>query len=362
MVGMHVFCFVYRVEQEVFSCQRADVMTLRNELKHLSNVAQQLEPFIRTFTPQEHQQQSDAAQHLQQLLEHIGVLQQSEASLGKIPRSRSRVLGQLLEKVRPERERSKSAGQTEKPLATLQKPPKKSFQQQQHIERLETHIKEKLHEMVCRRQSSKSDTESERKLSKDDRKMSKSEMEQISKLGTKQRITYKKIGKSCDKINNADVETKKTRSESDYQRISDATSQSVKALVHSTPSSPKCKPQQKLQQRKTKVYPYSDGEDNVFYSMHDSADSLSTSSRRSSFDGPDKTLVVFINRRNKMANKQRSWETFPPKRRHHMCHKLSAPAPMPLRKADSFEGHEEAVKSIVAAVQETRRKPKGGGN
>lgn len=301
----------------------------------------------------------------------LGVLQQSEA---KMPRSRSRVLGQLLEKVRPggvqERERSKSAGQTEKPIVP-QKPTKKSFQQQQQIERLETHIKEKLHDMMCRRQSvqpqsSKSDTESERKLSKDDRKMSKSEMEQISKLGTKQRITYKKIGKSCDKINattiKSDVEPKKTRSESDYQRISDATtSQSVKALVHSTPASPKCKTKTP-QQRKPKVYPYSDGEDNVFYSMHDSADSLSTSSRRSSFDGPDKTLVVFINRRNKLAHKQRSWETFPPKRRHHMCHKLSAPAPMPLRKADSFEGHEEAVKSIVAAVQETRRKPKGGGN
>lgn len=27
-----------RVEQEVFSCQRADVYTLRNELKHLSQV------------------------------------------------------------------------------------------------------------------------------------------------------------------------------------------------------------------------------------------------------------------------------------------------------------------------------------
>lgn len=27
-----------RVEQEVFSCQRADVNTLRNELKHLSQV------------------------------------------------------------------------------------------------------------------------------------------------------------------------------------------------------------------------------------------------------------------------------------------------------------------------------------
>lgn len=300
------------------------------------------------------------------------ILQQSDGSSGKIPRSRSRLLGQLLEKVRPgvqERERSKSASQTE---AAAAKPAKKTFQQQQqvNIERLETHIKEKLHDMMCRRQSaqvqsSKSDTESERKLSKDDRKMSKSEIEQISKLGTKQRISYKKIGKSCDKINatttKVDLEPKTTRSESDYQRISDATSQSVKALIHSSPTSPKCKPKQKTTQRKPKVYPYSDGEDNVFYSMHDSADSLSTSSRRSSFDGPDKTLVVFINRRNKLAQKQRSWETFPPKRRHHMCHKLSAPAPMPLRKTDSFEGHEEAVKSIVAAVQETRRKSKGGG-
>lgn len=60
------------MEQEVFSCQRADVMTLRNELKHLSNIAQQLEPFIRSLTPAE-QQHNEAAQHLQQLLEHIGV-------------------------------------------------------------------------------------------------------------------------------------------------------------------------------------------------------------------------------------------------------------------------------------------------
>lgn len=98
---------------------------------------------------------------------------------------------------------------------------------------------------------------------------------------------------------------KKCRSESEYQRISDATSQSVKALVHtetrSSPTSPKCKTKPKLpqKQRKPKVYPYSDGEDNVFYSLNDSADSLSTSSRRSSYEGPDKTLVVFINRRNR---------------------------------------------------------------
>lgn len=300
--------------------------------------------------------------------------------MGKIPRSRSRVLGQLLEKVRPniqERERSKSAGQMEKPNQTPQKP-KKTFNTQQNIERLETHIKEKIHDIICRRQSaqtpqslhSKSDTESERKSSKDERKLSKSDLDQISKLGTKQRIMYKKIGKSCDKINTSctNFETKKYRAESEYQRINEP-QQNVKALIHSetrsSPTSPKCKSKGKTaqKQRKPKVYPYSDGEDNVFYSLHDSADSLSTSSRRSSFEGPDKTLVVVINRRNKnmsMAQKQRSWETFPPKRRHHMCHKLSAPSPMPLRKADSFEGHEEAVKSLVAAVQETRRKPKSG--
>ncbi|XP_023014622.1 uncharacterized protein isoform X4 [Leptinotarsa decemlineata] len=380
-----------RVEQEVFSCQRADVNTLRNELKHLSQLATQLEPLIKSLTPAQQAQsshseagqgQSEQAQHLAALLEHIGLLQQSDASLGKIPRSRSKVLGQLLEKVRPniqERERSKSAaGHTEKSMSTTQMPgTKKTFMasQQQNIDRLEAHIKEKLHDIINRRQSqptSKSDTETDRQLGKDDRKLSKTDLDSIAKLSVKQRIMHKKIGKSCDKINatsKSDGESRKTKSESEYQRISDATSQNIKTLAHETrssPSSPKCKNKGKLpvKQQKKKVYPYSDGEDNVFYSMHDSADSLSTSSRRSSFEGPDKTLVVFINSRNKnmtMAQKQRSWETFPPKRRHHVCQKLSSPAPMaPLRKADSFEGHEEAVKSLVAAVQETRRKPRGG--
>lgn len=59
-------------------------------------------------------------------------MQHSDPSMGKIPRSRSRVLGQLLEKVRPniqDRERSKSTGQADKPLITQQKAPvpKKSF-------------------------------------------------------------------------------------------------------------------------------------------------------------------------------------------------------------------------------------------
>ncbi|VEN61992.1 unnamed protein product, partial [Callosobruchus maculatus] len=482
-----------RVEQEVFSCQRADVSTLRNELKHLSQMATQLEPYIRSLTPasqsqmsgqsEQSQTQSEQAQHLASLLEHIGIIQQqSESALGKIPRSRSRMLGHLLEKVRPnvqERERSKSAGQTDKPCLSTpahkqqqptsqqqqpqqQHPFKKPFMasQQMNIDRLEAQIKEKLHDIISRRQSSqppasKSDSEAvaERKmLSKEDRKLSKTDLDSIARLGSgKQRIMYKKIGKSCDKINGggggskSDSECKKAlrgggigggaAEQPEYQRIADACAgaggggQGMKALLlhaggsRSSPSSPKGgkgrvppppplhhhhKPTsgavatagQPAKQHRKKVYPYSDGEDNVFYGGGgggcDSADSLSgASSRRSSYDGgggarpqTDKTLVVVINRRNKSvssagaagcgggstpttahAQKQRSWETFPPKRRqqhhHHSCAggKPQPPPPpvmQPLRKADSFEGHEEAVKSLVAAVQETRRKPKGG--
>lgn len=79
-----------------------------------------------------------------------------------------------------------------------------------------------------------------------------------AKLGSKQRIMYKKIGKSCDKINassKSDSEVKKCKSESEYQRISDATSQNIKALVHETrssPSSPKGKNKGKLPPKQTK--------------------------------------------------------------------------------------------------------------
>ena len=212
-------------------------------------------------------------------------MQNSEQSMGKIPRSRSRVLGQFLEKVRPgnvttqDRERSKSAGQMEKPAIPSSTPqkPKKLNAQQLNMEKLESHIKEKIQDIVYRRQSSrqntaqaqtvvhsKSDTETERKLSKDDRKLSKSDLEQIAKLGARQRIMYKKIGKSCDKINTCSIaklemEPKKSRSDSMYQRIPDGSNQNVKALVHTdsrNSMSPKCtkaKGKTTPKQRKPKV-------------------------------------------------------------------------------------------------------------
>lgn len=70
----------------------------------------------------------------------------------------------------------------------------------------------------------------------------------LGKLSMKQRILYKKIGKSCDKIN-AMAEKKCRSVESEYQRISDATSQkSLHETSRSSPSSPKCKNKNKNQQ------------------------------------------------------------------------------------------------------------------
>ncbi|XP_046387912.1 uncharacterized protein LOC124157322 isoform X4 [Ischnura elegans] len=87
--------------------------------------------------------------------------------------------------------------------------------------------------------------------------------------------------------------------------------------------------------------------------------------------------------RSPRIQKQRSWETFPPKRSggsgkssgaedgssggvqgsHRFCQdpnefqggfELKPAGPATLKKADSFEGHEEAVRTLVAAVQENR--------
>ena len=135
----------------------------------------------------------------------------------------------------------------------------------------------------------------------------------------------------------------------------------------------------------SKVYPASDSED-VFYGdrvekaseqnrerrrRRASCDSLSTTgsgSRRSSIGEPTvglspqdarKTLVFFIGpspTSSSLVQKQRSWETFPrPKsKRNTSAPESGGTAIGQLKKADSFEGHEEAVRTLVAAVQETR--------
>lgn len=170
--------------------------------------------------------------------------------------------------------------------------------------------------------------------------------------------------------------------EGEYQRISEASSlgevkKRVQAQIHAVPN------EQSLPVSKTvKAYPASDPED-VFYAdekastdvrrrRRASCDSLSTTgsgSRRSSIvDGtvgqsvqdPRKTLVVLIGPTSKsssLVQKQRSWETFPrlkSKRGGTAASEGAASSLGQLKKADSFEGHEETVRTLVAAVQETR--------
>ncbi|KAK6629234.1 hypothetical protein RUM43_003051 [Polyplax serrata] len=153
-----------------------------------------------------------------------------------------------------------------------------------------------------------------------------------------------------------------------------------------------------------RCYPASDTEDNIFYrngvaGKQNSFDSLtlspvSASSRKSSADLEDrKTLVLVIGNRKgsskqRLSQKQRSWETFPPKKKNYDSEyyggrsyrssghngravsvqdgryslerkskskdKNRDPPEGVLRKADSFEGHEEAVRTLVAAVHQTR--------
>lgn len=162
----------------------------------------------------------------------------------------------------------------------------------------------------------------------------------------------------------------------------------VQAQVHAVPTDDHQVPTI-TSVKPTKIYPASDSEE-MFYAdgkaadarrrRRASCDSLSTTgsgnSRRSSIaDGtvgqqsvaqdPRKTLVVLIGPTSRtsssLVQKQRSWETFPrPKSKRGGGGAGGEGAATgtsslgQLKKADSFEGHEEAVRTLVAAVQETR--------
>ncbi|KAK0166521.1 hypothetical protein PV328_004933 [Microctonus aethiopoides] len=207
-------------------------------------------------------------------------------------------------------------------------------------------------------------------------------------------IEQEKIGESTQQ----QAPTIGTGDESEYQRISEASTlgeakkSRVQAQIHAAPQDEQSNIVQE-RQKTVKVYPASDSED-VFYSADKSTtdtrrrrrascDSLSTTgsgSRRSSIvDGtvgnkqtalnqdPHKTSLLLMGTiltkpsSNSLVQKQRSWETFPrPKSKRPSttstvtAAEANATGLGPLKKADSFEGHEEAVRTLVAAVQETR--------
>lgn len=101
---------------------------------------------------------------------------------------------------------------------------------------------------------------------------------------------------------------------------------------------------------------------------HDSLSTTGSGSRRSSScDAKDakNSLILLIGSPTASTHLmpiQHSWKTFPrPKNKRKILNDFiaksyddSAKTIHNLKKADSFEGHEEAVRTLVAAVQETR--------
>ncbi|XP_050592693.1 RING finger protein 207-like isoform X3 [Bombus affinis] len=378
------------IEKEIFHSQMNDILSLRSQVKQLQNLAQQLEPYIKSFATgvsagEVSMIASDAAnnQHLQALLDHLARLQmqeppqpQTQAPTKDHRHSRTsatsadNVLYMKETKEVPTRCRTPSAD-VEAVLdssgniivyGTAKSTDSKRGMLSQLIEKARSKEDRKK---SPGREESRDRSQSRRPRKSPDSTKPKTPPGHWS--ASKVRSLYRSLkgGSGDNSAEGLDQPERCTDSqqpqshttageEGEYQRISEASSMGevkkrVQAQVHAVPD------EQSIPAGKgTKVYPASDSED-VFYAdekastevrrrRRASCDSLSTTgsgSRRSSIvDG----------------TKQRSWETFPrPKsKRSVTASEGGASSLSQLKKTDSFEGHEETVRTLVAAVQETR--------
>lgn len=172
------------------------------------------------------------------------------------------------------------------------------------------------------------------------------------------------------------------KKESDYQSISEATSvcQSRNIHCYSSDEEELCR----IERRRSKPikksappsppprtnrrrYPHSDTEESIFY-----ADSTTRSlpTGTSTKDGKAIFLVFGTSKnKGKRVQKQRSWETFPPKKKledvstacytknpenYRSQFDIITLQSESVKKSDSFEGHEEAVSSLVREFQKIR--------
>ncbi|XP_043598400.1 RING finger protein 207-like isoform X3 [Bombus pyrosoma] len=404
------------IEKEIFHSQMNDILSLRSQVKQLQNLAQQLEPYIKSFATgvsagEVSMIASDAAsnQHLQALLDHLARLQMQEPpqpqtqaptkdhrhsrttatsadnalymketkevptrcrtpsadveavldssgniivyGTAKSTDSKRGVLSQLIEKARSKEDRKKSPGREESRDRSQSRRPRKSPDSTKPKTPPGHWSASKVRSLYRSLKGGSGDNSAEG-------------------LDQPERCT-----------DSQQPQSHTTGEEGEYQRISEASStgevkKRVQAQVHAVPD------EQSIPAGKgTKVYPASDSED-VFYAdekastevrrrRRASCDSLSTTgsgSRRSSIvDGtvgqsaqdPRKTMVLLIGptpKSSSLVQKQRSWETFPrPKsKRSVTASEGGASSLSQLKKTDSFEGHEETVRTLVAAVQETR--------
>ncbi|XP_046617695.1 RING finger protein 207-like [Neodiprion virginianus] len=407
------------IEKEIFHSQMNDILTLKSEVKQLSTLAQQLEPFVKSFSAgmsagEASITASEAAghQHLQVLLDHLARLQLQEPPQSqqathtkdcRHPRNNSTSADNALymkeAKEIPTRCRTPSGGVG----AVLDSSGNivvygnaKSSDSKRGVL---SQLIEKARTKEDRKKSPGREDGRDRSQTRRSRKSpdnSKPKTPPGHSSGSKVRSLYRSLkggggGDSSAEMVDQVVSCAESQQqqqlqtaaaeESEYQRISEASTigevkKRVQAQIHAVPAEEIVTPSSKG----VKIYPASDSED-VFYTTGEksgsearrrrraSCDSLSTTgsanSRRSSIgEGtrgqtvPDdrKTLVLLIGPSpapSTLVQKQRSWETFPrPKSKRGGND--SKPEIGQLKKADSFEGHEEAVRTLVAAVQETR--------
>ncbi|XP_014214264.1 RING finger protein 207-like [Copidosoma floridanum] len=434
------------LEKEVFHSQMNDILELKGEVKQLQSVAQQLEPFVKSFAAgvtagELSQAAADVTSepHLQALLDHLQRLQMQDpaqmrhqrptvdnnalykdskevptrcrtpSSAGggveaildssgnivvypKPVESKQGVLRQLIEKARTKEDRKKSPGREDgrdrsQTRRSSRKSPENAKPKTPPGHSSSTSKVRSLYRQLKGGGGGGGGGESVEAL---DQQADHRQQQQLQQSGHQ--------GEECE-----------------YQRISEASSMAevkkrVQAQVHAIPGDERVimqhhKSSSSSSSKGVKVYPASDSED-VFYEKNPtescrerrrrraSCDSLSTTgsgSRRSSITGPGgaldmpgltaqdakRTLFFLVkdpSSLQSLVQKQRSWETFPRPKSKRTTISIEPPPPPPppsskapgggssvtsnvlnqLKKADSFEGHEEAVRTLVAAVQETR--------
>ncbi|XP_032669203.1 RING finger protein 207-like isoform X2 [Odontomachus brunneus] len=376
------------IEKEIFHSQMNDILSLRSEVKKLQTLAQQLEPFVKSFSTgvsagEVSMAASDVAdnQHLQALLDHLARLQMQEpphpatqAPTKDHRHSRStatsadNALYMKETKEIPTRCRTPSSGVSAvldtsgniMVYGATKTDPKKGVLSQ---------LIEKARAKDDRKKSPGREDGRDRSQSRRSRKSPDSTKPKTPpghSTGSKMRSLYRSLkggtgdtsAEALDQADRCTADSQQPQShigdEGEYQRISEASSMGeakkrVQAQVHAVPVDEQPIP------KPTKTYPVSDSEE-LFYADEKAA-SDARRRRRASCDSLS-TTGSGNSRRSSIADgtKQRSWETFPrPKTKRGGGGEAGTASSLgQLKKADSFEGHEEAVRTLVAAVQETR--------
>ncbi|XP_015438981.1 PREDICTED: RING finger protein 207-like [Dufourea novaeangliae] len=376
------------IEKEIFHSQMNDILSLRNQVKQLQNLAQQLQPFIKSFTTGVTAAEvsiaaSDAAsnQDLQVLLDHLARLRMQEPPpqpqtpaptkdhrhSRNTANSADNILYMKETKEMPTRCCTPSDG-----VDAVLDPsgniviygPVKTTDSKRGVL---SQLIEKARGKEDRKKSPGREEGRDRSQSRRSRKSpdgSKPKTPPGHTPANKVRSLYRSL-KSGSGDNSAEgldqpdrcADSQQPQShttageEGEYQRISEASSlgeakKRVQAQVHAVPDEPSIPTGKGV-----KVYPASDSED-VFYA-DEKASTEVRRRRRASCDSLSTTGSG--SRRSSIADgtKQRSWETFP-RLKNKRGDSATASSLGQLKKADSFEGHEEAVRTLVAAVQETR--------